>query len=240
MLGVQKDEEYSQKQLIPKFEAANSNQKIALGMLREGRNVIFLTGSAGTGKSMIAAYHAACMLKQKQVEKVYLVRPAVTVGKSVGLLPGDIVEKMTPLFAQTLAHLDKFMGHGYLSWCLEKGAIEMKPAEYLRGMSFEACVVICEESQNFTREEFEMMLTRLGDNCTLIFTGDEKQHDLRGASGLEQTLALISKMQTTIPCYMTREDVDNLDERVGIVRFTPDDVVRSGITKTFVNIYYNN
>jgi phosphate starvation-inducible PhoH-like protein len=241
MLQVGKEEEeYKHLQPIPKFEAANSNQKLALALLKSGKSIVFLTGSAGTGKSMIAAYHAACQLKQKKVDKVYLVRPAVVVGKSVGMLPGDIKEKLEPFFAQTLTHLDKFLGHGFLTYCVERDVIEMKPVEYLRGMSFEDAVVIAEEVQNFTKEEMEMMLTRLGRNCTIIFTGDTKQHDLKGESGLEQTTQLLNHITTTAPHYMTQEDLDELDAGVGIVKFGPDDVVRSGLAKTFVRMYYNN
>lgn len=234
------EEEYKHTQAIPKFEAANSNQKLALALLKAGKSVVFLTGSAGTGKSMIAAYHAACQLKQKKVNKVYLVRPAVSVGKSIGLLPGDIVEKLTPFFMQTVSHLEKFMGHGFLQYCLEKEVIEMKPTEYLRGMSFEDSIVLAEEVQNFTKEEMEMMLTRLGKNCTIIFTGDTKQHDLKGVSGLEQTVALLNKVAAGAPHYLTKEDLDELDDGVGMVQFMPEDVVRSGLTKAFVKIYYNN
>ena len=238
MKGVE-EIETAQGKAIPKFDAANANQKIALGMLKEGRSVVFLTGSAGTGKSMIAAYHAACQLKAKKVDKVFLVRPAVPVGKSVGLLPGTSDEKLLPYFAQTLAHLEKFMGHGYLGYCLEKNVVELKPAEFLRGMSFENCIVIIEESQDFTKEEFEMVLTRLGRGATLIFTGDSKQHDLRGVSGMDKTLDLIQSMLDTVPEYMLDDDLELLNDLVGIVRFTPEDVVRSGLTRAFVRMYYN-
>lgn len=234
------EEEYEHKQPIPKFEAANQNQKIALALLKAGKSVVFLTGSAGTGKSMIAAYHAACQLKQKKVDKVFLIRPAVAVGKSIGLVPGEISDKMLPYFAQTLAHLEKFMGRGFLKYCLEKEVVEMKPAEYLRGMSMENCVCLLEEAQNFTKEEFEMVLTRLGKGATLILTGDTKQHDLRGVSGLEQTVELLNKVTSGAPHYLNKEDLDELDDGVGMVQFTPDDVVRSGLTKAFVKIYYNN
>lgn len=239
MQGVE-DVETMQQQAVPKLEAKTYNQKVALSMFKDKRSVMFLTGSAGTGKSMLAAYEAAMQMKSKRVEKVFLVRPAVAVGKSVGLLPGSIEDKMTPYFAQTITHLEKFMGKPYLRYCLDHDLVLMKPAEYLRGMSFEDCVVIIEESQNFTREEFEMVLTRLGDNCTLIFTGDQKQHDLRGVSGLEQTLELLEKMIEDQPEYLSDEDLDELGYKIGIVRFTPEDVVRSGITKAFVNIYHNN
>lgn len=233
--------EYKPKpQTSVKLEPKNNNQRTALRLLDEGTPIVFLTGSAGTGKSMLAAYRAANLLRSNQIEKVYLVRPAVSVGKSVGLLPGDIKEKLAPYFAQTMAHLTRFLGKDYVDGCLERGAIEMKPVEYLRGMSFEHCMVIAEEVQNFTGEEMEMMLTRHGENCTIVFTGDTKQHDLKGVSGLDQTIDLLDKILQGHPEYMDHEDMDELDAGIGVVRFVPEDVVRSGLTKAFVKLYYYN
>ena len=225
---------------LTRLEAKNQNQKTALYYLNRGTPIVFLTGSAGTGKSLLAAFRAATLLKKKEIQKVYLVRPAVSVGKSVGLLPGDIKEKLAPYFAQTMAHLQKFLGQGMMTYCLNHEKIEMKPVEYLRGMSFENCMVIAEEVQNFTNEEMEMMLTRLGENCQIVFTGDTKQHDLKGVSGLDSTIKLLDKMLQTHPEYMTQEDMAELDEGIGIVRFKPEDVVRRGLTKAFVKMYFHN
>ena len=222
-----------------RLQPKNANQKKALAYLNSGTPVVLLTGSAGTGKSMLAAYRAATMLKEKKIDKVYLVRPAVAVGKSIGLLPGTIEEKLAPYFAQTVAHIEKFLGKGMTTYCLEKRVIEMKPVEYLRGMSFENCIVLVEESQNLTPEEFEMMLTRLGDNCQLIFTGDQKQNDLKGQSGLKTTIALLDKTLDEEPAYMDESDLDELDRGIGVVKFMPEDVVRSGLTKAFVKMYYH-
>jgi phosphate starvation-inducible protein PhoH and related proteins len=218
----------------------NHNQKNAIAALQRGTEVVMLTGSAGTGKSMIAAHRAANQLHYKKVDKVWLVRPAVSVGKSVGMLPGDIKEKLTPYFRQTIAHLEKFLGKGHVEAFLNEGKIEMMPVEYLRGMSFEDCLVIAEECQNFTHEEMEMMLTRLGENAQLIFTGDTKQNDLRTASGLKTTMELIERMLQTHPNYMTHDDLDMLDDCVAIIKFKPEDVVRSGLTRAFVTMYYHN
>ena len=225
---------------MPRLEAKNSNQRLALSFLNEGRSVTFLTGSAGTGKSMIAAYHASKMLKSKKIDKVYLVRPAVAVGKSIGLLPGTLEEKLSPYFAQTIAHMTKFLGAGAMQYMLEKKAIEMKAVEYLRGMSFENCLVICEECQGFTAEEFEMMLTRLGENCQLVFTGDEKQNDLKGMSGLRKTLDMFKYALHTAPDFLEDDDLDVIESGIGIVQFTPADVVRSGLTRAFVKLYFHN
>lgn len=219
------------------FVAKNPRQKEALSLLNSGTPIVMLTGSAGTGKSMLAAYRAGTQLREKRVDKVVLMRPAVATGKSIGLLPGEIEEKMAPYFRQTLIHLRKFLGPGNY---FENKKIEMFPLEYARGSSFENCIVIIEESQNLTAEEFELMLTRLGDNCQLIFTGDTKQHDLRGESGLKTTIALIEKMREYQPFYLDDDDMDQIDNGIGIVEFKPEDVVRSGLTRAFVKMYYNN
>lgn len=232
--------EQQQQSAVPRLEAKNANQKLALAMMREGRSVIFLAGSAGVGKSLLACYHAATQLKAKKIEKVYLVRPAVSVGKSIGLLPGTIQDKMLPFMAQTLEHLAKFMGHGYLKYCIEKEIVVFQPAEYLRGLSVQDAIVISEESQNFTKDEFQMVLTRLGENAQIIFTGDQSQHDLRGVSGIEDTIALIERICKEQPDYLQDEDLDQLQDNIGIVRFTPDDVVRSGLTRALVKVYYHN
>lgn len=226
-------------QVIPKFVPANDNQNIAVRMLRAGKSVVVLRGSAGTGKSMIAAWWAATQLKEKKTDKIWLLRPAVPTGKTIGLLKGTEEEKLMPYFIQTITHLENFMGSGFLSYCLEKKKVEMKAIEYLRGYSFEDCVVIVEESQNFTRDDMEMVLTRLGKNSTLILTGDEKQHDLRGVSGLEQTVQLIENTLSDEPDYMKDEDLDAIENKFGVVTFTPDDVMRSGLTRAFVKMYYN-
>lgn len=236
---IREEEDYGRKQAAPKIEAKNPRQKEALAYLREGRRVVFLTGSAGTGKSMLATWKAATELKLKHIDKVYLVRPAVSVGKSVGMLPGDIKEKLAPYFMQTMKHLRSFLGNGFMDYCIEKEIIQMLPVEYLRGMSFEDCIVIAEEVQNFDEEEMEMMLTRLGQNCSILFTGDTKQHDLRGESGLDQTLKLLNHVMTSHPHYLDADDIEQLDSGIGVVRFAPEDVVRDGLTKAFVKVYYN-
>lgn len=238
-LEVANSEQTFHQQVIPKFTPANNNQKVAVSMLREGRSVVVLRGSAGTGKSMIAAWFAAQQMKDKKVDKIWLLRPAVPTGNTIGLLKGTEEEKLIPYFIQTLTHLETFMGSGFLHYCLEKKKVEMKAVEYLRGYSFEDSIVVIEEVQNFTKEDMEMVLTRLGKNATLILTGDEKQHDLRGTSGLEQTVSLIQNTLNHEPDFMSDEDLDELEKKFGVVTFTPEDVVRSGLTRAFVKMYYN-
>jgi phosphate starvation-inducible PhoH-like protein len=229
-----------EQQIVPKLIPATQNQRLAVNMLQGGKNVLFMQGSAGTGKSMIACWWAATQIKAKKVDKIFLVRAAVTTGKSTGHLPGTETEKLAPYFAQTLVHLGKFMGEGFLSYCIEKEKVELKSCEFLRGRSFEDCIVIIEESQNLTKDDLEMLLTRLGKNCTLILTGDQKQNDLKSYSGLQYTIDLLQRMQDNEPSYLLDEDLDTLEKLVGVVSFTPDDVVRSGLTRAFVRMYYHN
>lgn len=225
---------------IQVIEPKTQNQRTALRYLSEGRQLVFMTGSAGTGKSLLAVYRAAFLLKSKAVDKVYLARPAVVTGKSIGLLPGEVEEKLAPYFKQTIAHFERILGKAYTSYCLEKKIIEMVPTEYLRGMSFEHCFVLVEEAQNFDHDDMEMVLTRLGENTQMVFTGDTKQNDLKTKSGLDTTVALIAKMLQGHPEYMNQEDIDALDEGIGVVAFKPEDVVRSGLTRAFVKMYFHN
>lgn len=225
---------------VVKFVPKTENQKKAVSLLRSGVRVLFMEGSAGSGKSMLAAWWAAQLKREKKIDKIYLIRPAVVTGKSAGLLPGTEHEKLLPYFVQTIIHLEKFLGKGYINYSLQKGDIELKSGEFLRGRSFENCVVIVEESQNFTKEDLEMVLTRLGENCTFLFTGDHKQNDLKGFSGMRHTIGMIDKMVEERPPYLSSEDIDKLRGLVGGVQFLPDDCVRDDLTKAFVKMYYHS
>jgi phosphate starvation-inducible PhoH-like protein len=227
-----------QKQLTIKH--ANPRQKTLLQYLQEGRQVVFAIGSAGTGKSFLAAYHGSELLRTKKIDKIFLVRANVSTGKSNGALPGTLEEKLLPFFKQTLEHLGKFMGKGFLGYCLTSKKVEMLSVEHIRGMSIENALVIVEESQNLTSDELEAILTRIGDGCQLVLTGDQKQNDLKGKSGLMETIAMIDDVTGSMPDYLSDEDLQCMAQNIGIVTFTPDDVVRSGLCRAFVKMYYHN
>lgn len=225
---------------MPRLEASNQNQKLLLSYLREGRSVVIAQGSAGTGKSYVAAFHASTLMKQKKIDKILLVRANVSVGKSLGMLPGTLEEKLAPFFAQTISHLQTFMGRGFVEYCLKTGDISMQAIEYMRGLSIENALVIVEEAQGLTSSEFEMILSRIGTGTQIVFTGDEKQSDIKGVNGLSSTIAMIDKAVAAQPDYLMDDDLAQLEDNVGIVTFTPDDVVRSGLCKAFVRLYYYN
>jgi phosphate starvation-inducible protein PhoH and related proteins len=131
-----------------KYTPITCNQKIAWQALRRNTGAVFLAGSAGTGKSMLAAAHGAMLLKSKRIDKILLLRPAVGVGKTIGYLKGTLEEKMAPYFAQIVFHLSSFLGDAMTKYCLENKKIEMGAVEYTRSRSFENILVIVEESQN--------------------------------------------------------------------------------------------
>lgn len=237
MQGVEKfDEQYQAP--VPKFTPATPNQRRQLQYLEEGRSAVWAIGASGSGKSMVAAYHAACLLKQKKVDKILLIRPVVYVGNSIGMLGGSAEEKLSVWFKQTVAHLEKFLGKGYTQYCLDKGIIEYQAVEHLRGHSFENLFAICEESQGLTFQEYEMLLTRIGKGGQVCFTGDERQSAAKDHSGLTSLMSMIDRVIETEPEYLSDEDLDTINNDIGVVRYTVDDIQRSGLVKAFCKIYY--
>jgi phosphate starvation-inducible protein PhoH len=226
--------------LPPKLLPKTAKQGLQLKYLQEGRQVVWAIGASGSGKSIIAAYHAAEQLRKKKIDKIILVRANVSVGKSLGATPGTLTEKLLPFFTQTLIHLSGFMGKGFSKYALDKGVITMQSLEHFRGHSVENAFVILEEGQNLDFAELEMVLTRLGDGSQLCVTGDQKQTDLKSNSGLVKTIQLIDKMIDQQPEYMDDGDLYQLEKNIGVVNYTVDDVVRSGLCRAFVKMYHNN
>ena len=220
------------------FNPRTDNQKRFLRYMREGRKLVWGIGVQGSGKSMCAAYYAAEMLKERKIEKIYLVRPNVSCGKSHGAVPGSLKEKLLVLFGQTLNHFEKFLGKGFLNYCVERETIELVSIEYLRGYSFENCVVILEECQGLTDEQYEMVLGRVGKGAQLISTGDERQASELERSGLRQTIDMLEDALDTSPSYLDEKDMNELYSNIGIVEFTFDDVQRSDIVKALAKLYY--
>ena len=221
-----------------KIEPIGANQHRMLAALRAGKQIVFGVGVAGSGKSLLAACYAAELLKAKRIDKIFLIRPNVHAGKSVGMLKGSLEEKLLPFFLQTIAHLEKFLGVGYTKYCLEKKVIELCAVEYCRGTSFERCFVICEEAQGFTVDDFEMMLTRIGKDAQVCFTGDERQVDLKETTGLTKTLAMFDSVKENRPDYLDTDDMNEFLTNLSITRFTFDDVQRSPMVKALTKLYY--
>lgn len=188
----------------------------------ENSDVIFGIGSAGTGKTFIAANYAARELYYKRVSKVILTRPNVETGRGLGFLPGTLEEKYAPYLLPFDAIFNRALGKGFYEYCLKSKDIEPTPLGFLRGSTFEDCIVLIDEAQNCTREEMKMLLSRIGKNCKMIFSGDSEQSDIGSDSGL-------------------MDAVDRLEGIPGIevVEFLDEDIVRSKMCKAIIMAYRN-
>ncbi len=148
--------------------------------------VVFGLGPAGTGKTYLAVAMALHMLKNKEIHRVILTRPAVEAGEALGFLPGDMKEKVAPYLRPLYDAIDDMIGYEEGAQRLDDGSIEIAPLAYMRGRTLSKSFVILDEAQNTTREQMFMALTRLGEGSRCVITGDASQIDLKeqGISGL--------------------------------------------------------
>jgi phosphate starvation-inducible PhoH-like protein len=202
---------------VVSLEAKTQKQKEYLAALR-GPNVVVAVGYSGTGKSYMAAAHAANLYLTKEIDKIILTRPNVAVGKDLGFLPGELVDKFQPWVMPILDTLIEVMGKGVVETAIKNGNIEFAPLAYMRGRSFQNAFIILDEASNTTVQEMVMFLTRIGDNTKVVVNGDVLQQDIKGTSGLQVLLDMSKKYSI---------DVD-------LIEFGVDDIVRSPICKQFV------
>ena len=185
-------------------------------------DVSFGLGAAGTGKTYLAVACALQMLMSRQVRKIVLTRPVVEAGESLGFLPGDLVQKITPYLRPLYDSIEILMPFELIRQMEESNMIEVAPLAYMRGRTLHNAVVILDEAQNTTREQMKMFLTRMGEGSKLIVTGDPSQSDISSAknSGLVHAANLLSKIRG-----------------IGIVRFSPEDVVRHSLVQKIITAY---
>lgn len=213
-------EEESVAKLVP-ILPRNENQRTYLEALKKSNQVIAL-GPSGTGKTWIPVTFACNLYLGRKIDKIILTRPAVSVGKSLGALPGDMNEKYGPWLSPLLNVMEEQMGKGVVETSVKNGNIRMAPLEYMRGSSFNDAFVICDEAQNLTIEELKMLTTRIGENCTFVLSGDIRQSDIKQQSGLSKAIHLAKKYQMDIP----------------VIEFTIDDIVRSDVCKQWIQAFY--
>lgn len=222
------------------FTPVGDAQKLGAYYLQEGRKIVALQGPAGGGKSILAAWHAANLLREKSIHKLFLVRPYESCGRTIGAVPGTENEKLSVIFTSILEHLSKFLGKAQLAYMLEKKVIEFKSVEWLRGYSFEDGVfVLCEEAQGFDTDLMQMMTTRVGDGAQLCLTGDWRQKDIRKETGLLYLSQLLEAIKVNPPKFLDKEDIYELENNIGFVNFTFEDSGRrSKLTKALVKAFY--
>ena len=172
-------------------------------------NMVFGVGPAGPGKTYLACAMAVNALKNKEIERIILARPAVEAGESLGFLPGDLQEKVDPYLRPLYDALYEIMGQEAAARMKEKGAIEVVPLAYMRGRTLDNSFIILDEAQNTTREQMKMFLTRMGFHSKVVVTGDITQIDLpKGkGSGLLEATRVLKNVEGIRFCYLTDVDV---------------------------------
>jgi len=184
------------------------NQKIYIQQVRKN-DIVFAIGPAGTGKTYLAVAMAVAALKNRDVTKIILARPAVEAGESLGFLPGDFREKIDPYLRPLYDALDDMLTAEKLRSYVEKRIVEIVPLAYMRGRTLHNAFVILDEAQNATAMQMKMFLTRLGVHSRAIITGDTTQIDLppKTTSGLVQIQEVLQKIQGVSFVYFDKEDV---------------------------------
>ena len=203
--------------VLPKTD----NQGKLIKAITESSQVIVF-GPAGTGKTYITATLASDMYLTKDIEKIVITRPMVSVGKDIGILPGELLDKVAPWALPVLDILIKHLGKASVEIALKSGNIEIAPLALMRGRSFDDAFIICDEAQNITTAELKMLLTRVGEGTTIVLNGDVQQTDLKGDSGLITITNVAKKHNLPVP----------------IVEFGLDDIVRSDICAMWVRAFY--
>ena len=203
--------------ILPK----NDNQKKLIEAIGSSCQVIVF-GPAGTGKTYVTTTLAADLDTSKEIDRIVITRPMISVGKDIGILPGDLGEKVAPWALPVLDVLAKHLGKGAVETGIKNGNIEMAPLALMRGRSFDDAFIICDEAQNITTHELKMLLTRVGEGSTIVLNGDIQQTDLKEGDGLTKITHLAKKHMLPIP----------------IVEFGLDDIVRSDICAAWVRVFY--
>lgn len=198
----------------------NYIQGVYLEAIRNN-DVIFGIGSAGTGKTYIAASYAAGELFHRRIQKIIITRPSVQSGRGLGFLPGDLSEKFAPYLQPFEQIFCKSLGKGFYEYALKTGDIDPKPLGFMRGSTFEDAIVLIDECQQMTKEEFHMILSRIGRNCKVILSGDPCQSDISN-SGLNDAVRRLSGIGG-----------------IEVVTFLDEDIVRSKMCKAVIMAYRN-
>ena len=175
-----------------------------------GKNdMLFAVGPAGTGKTYTAVALAVKALKEKEVRKIILTRPAVESGENLGFLPGDLKEKLDPYMQPLYDALRDMIPHEKLESHIEKGIIQIAPLAFMRGRTLDNAFVILDEAQNTTHNQMKMFLTRMGKSAKFIITGDPGQIDLprKQVSGLKESLLALKDIKGIAQVYLDDKDV---------------------------------
>lgn len=184
------------------------NQVKLVEMMRKN-DMVFAVGPAGTGKTYVGVALAVKALKEKQVRRIILTRPAVEAGENLGFLPGDLKEKLDPYMQPLYDALRDMIPTEKLNAFIEAGIIEIAPLAFMRGRTLDNAFVILDEAQNTTHAQMKMFLTRMGRNAKFMITGDPGQIDLprKVSSGLKEAMLILQKVQGIAFLHLDDKDV---------------------------------
>lgn len=190
------------------IKAKTPNQKKMVSLMQKN-DILFAIGPAGTGKTYTAVALAVKALKNKEIKRIILARPAVEAGENLGFLPGDLKEKIDPYLRPLYDALDDMIPADKLKSYIETRVIEIAPMAFMRGRTLDNAYVILDEAQNATDLQLKMFLTRMGPNAKFIITGDLTQIDLprKGMSGLVKAVKILEGIEGIEFAYLTFEDV---------------------------------
>lgn len=211
-----------ESKVIP-LTAKTPAQQLYINALLSSPMVIAF-GPSGSGKTYVPTVMAGNLYATRQINKIILTRPVVSVGKSLGSLPGELRDKFSPWLAPTLSILKEQLGAGEVDTAVKNGHIQFCPMETMRGSSFNDAMVLIEEAQNLTVEELALIVTRIGENCKVVMSGDIRQTDLKNKADCGLTKAIHLAKKYRIDC--------------AVVEFGIDDIVRSDLTKQWVVAMY--
>ena len=204
-----------------KITARTPNQKIMVDLMSKN-DMLFAIGPAGSGKTYTAVALAVKALKDKEVRRIVLTRPAVEAGENLGFLPGDLKEKLDPYLQPLYDALMDMIPYDKLAEYMEKGVIEIAPLAFMRGRTLDKAFVILDESQNATVTQMKMFLTRMGAQAKFVITGDSTQIDLprNQPSGLMRSVDLLRGV-----------------EGIGVIELTGSDVIRHPLVKRVISAF---
>lgn len=202
-------------------KARTTNQRKLVEAVNKN-DMVFALGPAGTGKTYTAVALAARALKNKEVRRIVLTRPAVEAGENLGFLPGDLKEKLDPFLQPLYDALNDMFPAEKLRDYIENGIVQIAPLAFMRGRTLDHAFVILDEAQNATRSQFKMFLTRMGKHAKFCITGDASQVDLprNQPSGLIQASQILSKTKG-----------------IGFVHFDGKDVIRHVLVRRIIDAY---
>jgi phosphate starvation-inducible PhoH-like protein len=205
------------------IKAQTANQRKLVESMRKN-DMVFAIGPAGTGKTYTGVALAVQALKNKEVTRIILTRPAVEAGENLGFLPGDLKEKLDPYMQPLYDALRDMIPHEKLETHIERGIIQIAPLAFMRGRTLDHAFVILDEGQNTTHAQMKMFLTRMGKNAKFLLTGDPGQIDLprRTISGLKEALLILKNV-----------------EGVGMIFLDDKDVIRHKLVKKVIAAYKN-